>query len=317
MSKEQFELNKPKSGFELEQQYEIKLSKIKVFGHHGVNEEETKNGQFFYIDACLRVNKNPEKLEDNIASTVSYAHINKLIIKIVSENVYKLIETLATEIANKILEIFPDISYVKISVSKPHAPMKGCFEDVSVSVIRYSKNKQSIVKLNNKLNNNVFLSLGSNIGIRKNNLDLAIFHIKNLENTEVVEISDFYETKPVGFEEQNDFLNCCLNLKTDLGVFELLTQMQKIEKQMGRTKNIRFGPRIIDIDILFFNNLSFQDENLVVPHQRMFERAFVLVPLLEILPKNNFYFEKTKKSLNLLPKSELVGVKKHHNNNIL
>ncbi len=297
-----------------EQGYVIELERIKVFGHHGVNEEETKNGQFFYIDALLKINKDPSKLADDINSTVSYADVNKLIIKIVSEKIYKLIEMLAVDIADSILNNFSDVCWVKVKVSKPDAPMKGEFENVSVSILKYKKklmNNKSAIDNSNLINNDlndVFLSLGSNIRNKKNNLEIAIAQLEKTKHVEILKISEYYQTKPVDYENQDDFVNCCLNLKTPLSAFDLLRETQKIENQMGRIKKVRFGPRLIDIDILLFNNLTLQNKQLVVPHPRMFQRAFVLVPLLDILPENNPYFRKVKKSLTEIG---TAGVKKY------
>lgn len=118
--------------------YKIKIKGVKIFAYHGVNQDENKNGQFFFIDIKIKVNKNPALLKDNIDYTVSYSTINKLIINIATKQTYKLIETLAVTIADQILYKFPYIHSVKIKVSKPFAPMKGDFKNVSVTVKRYN-----------------------------------------------------------------------------------------------------------------------------------------------------------------------------------
>ncbi len=113
--------------------FEIGLQKVKVFAYHGVNEEEKINGQNFYIDALLKVDIDGDKLNDNIENTLSYALVNKLIIKIVSETRFELIESLAKKLVDEIFEHFPKVTYVKITVNKPQAPMRGEFENVFVS----------------------------------------------------------------------------------------------------------------------------------------------------------------------------------------
>lgn len=146
--------------------------------------------------------------------------------------------------------------------------------------------------------NNVYLSLGTNIGERENNLRLAVKMLHDTKNVEVLSISSIYETAPVGYVDQPAFLNIAVHIQTPLSALEMLDISQEIENELGRVREIRWGPRIIDLDILLFNNDNIEVENLIVPHPRMFERAFVLVPLLEI----------AKESLNeqlLLAKSTL------------
>ncbi|MBM7555189.1 2-amino-4-hydroxy-6-hydroxymethyldihydropteridine diphosphokinase [Halanaerobacter jeridensis] len=127
-----------------------------------------------------------------------------------------------------------------------------------------------------------YLGLGTNIGEREKNLRAAVAHIKKTTDVEVTEVSSIYETEPWGYEEQNQFLNLCLKIKTDLKPQELLEKCQQIEKRMGRKREEKWGPRIIDIDILIYDNLEVNTSKLVIPHPRIQERAFVLVPLQEL-----------------------------------
>lgn len=112
--------------------FEIFLEKVKVFAYHGVNPEETKDGQYFYIDVLLKADLDLYSLEDNIENTVSYAAINKLIIKISTENTYKLIESLAVAISERILKEYPSVKETTVTVNKPNAPMRGEFSNVGV-----------------------------------------------------------------------------------------------------------------------------------------------------------------------------------------
>lgn len=130
--------------------------------------------------------------------------------------------------------------------------------------------------------NKVYLSLGTNIGDRENNLKLAVKMLNDREGINIKAISSIYETVPVGYVDQPSFLNIALLIETSLSALETLNVCQSIENELGRVREIRWGPRIIDLDILLFNNENIEVENLIVPHPRMFERAFVLVPLLEI-----------------------------------
>ncbi|XRD25260.1 2-amino-4-hydroxy-6-hydroxymethyldihydropteridine diphosphokinase [Lysinibacillus fusiformis] len=130
----------------------------------------------------------------------------------------------------------------------------------------------------------VYLSIGTNIGERYENLQQAVALLREKENIEVVRVSSVYETAAVGYTDQADFLNIAVHLKTDASSTEMLKICQSIEQELGRVREFRWGPRIIDLDILLYNQETIETENLLVPHPRMYERAFVLVPLVEITP---------------------------------
>lgn len=130
--------------------------------------------------------------------------------------------------------------------------------------------------------NRIYLSLGSNLGDRENNIEEAISLLK--ANVRLIKRSSFYETEPVGFSDQPWFLNIAAECETALSPQSLLQFTQSIEHRMKRVKTIVNGPRIIDIDILFYENENIETETLIIPHPRMLERAFVLVPLYEISP---------------------------------
>ncbi|WP_075526382.1 2-amino-4-hydroxy-6-hydroxymethyldihydropteridine diphosphokinase [Sporosarcina ureilytica] len=132
--------------------------------------------------------------------------------------------------------------------------------------------------------NEAFISIGSNIGERHIYLQSAIQALDELDTVSVEKVSSIYETEPVGYTEQADFLNVVVFIKTELSAHELLTICQQIEQGLGRERTIRWGPRTLDLDILLYNQDNIETENLIVPHPRMDERAFVLIPLLEIVP---------------------------------
>jgi 2-amino-4-hydroxy-6-hydroxymethyldihydropteridine diphosphokinase len=101
---------------------------------------------------------------------------------------------------------------------------------------------------------------------------------------QVVQVSPVYETPPWGFLDQPHFLNQVLQGETNLAPLELLAFLKGLEAQMGRQKSVRYGPRLIDMDILFYDDLVFEREGLTIPHPRLYERAFVLVPLADLAP---------------------------------
>ena len=130
--------------------------------------------------------------------------------------------------------------------------------------------------------NKVYLSIGTNIGDREQNLKMAVEMLQKIEGVTILAISSIYETDPVGYLDQSSFLNVAVLIETNCSAQESLIICQSIENELGRIREIRWGPRIIDLDILLYNNDNIEVENLIVPHPRMYERAFVLVPLLEI-----------------------------------
>ncbi|MFS0577321.1 2-amino-4-hydroxy-6-hydroxymethyldihydropteridine diphosphokinase [Sporosarcina sp. 179-K 3D1 HS] len=130
-----------------------------------------------------------------------------------------------------------------------------------------------------------FLSIGSNMGDRLRHLQQSVYTLHSQEGIEVVAVSSIYETAPIGFIGQADFLNMAVKIQTSLDPHTLLNVCQQIESDLGRKRLIRWGPRTIDLDILLYNNENIESENLIIPHPRMLERAFVLVPLFEIAPE--------------------------------
>lgn len=127
-----------------------------------------------------------------------------------------------------------------------------------------------------------YLSLGSNVGDREHNLQNAIARLGSLG--EVKSVSSLYETEPIEFTQQANFLNCAVALETSLSAHELMSRLLHIERELGRQRVQKKGPRTIDIDILLFGDLVAESPELTVPHPAMAQRRFVLAPLTEIAP---------------------------------
>jgi len=132
------------------------------------------------------------------------------------------------------------------------------------------------------MTNIAYLSLGSNLGNRADFLKNAIKLLLNYPEIELVKCSSIYETEPVGYSEQGNFLNMVVKINTSFSAEQLLDVCLHTEKELGRIRDIRWGPRTVDLDILLFNHENIESEKLIIPHPRMHERAFVLVPLVEI-----------------------------------
>ncbi|KUR60594.1 2-amino-4-hydroxy-6-hydroxymethyldihydropteridine diphosphokinase [Bacillus safensis] len=135
------------------------------------------------------------------------------------------------------------------------------------------------------MNNTAYIALGSNIGKKETYLKEAVRKLHEHPEVQVELISSIYETTPVGYENQDDFLNMAVKITTSLRPEELLSLTQTIEQELGRTREVRWGPRTADLDILLYNRENIETEQLVVPHPRMYERLFVLVPMSEICPE--------------------------------
>ncbi|MGA7194973.1 MAG: 2-amino-4-hydroxy-6-hydroxymethyldihydropteridine diphosphokinase [Anaerolineales bacterium] len=143
------------------------------------------------------------------------------------------------------------------------------------------------------MNHIIYLALGTNLGDRSANLRAAIKALS--PEIKVIAESKVYETPPWGYENQPAFLNMAVKCETALEPESLLKRLKQLEVQLGREQSFRWGPRLIDIDILFYDDLILESESLTIPHPSLHERAFVLVPLAEIAP--NFVHPVLKKSI--------------------
>lgn len=143
----------------------------------------------------------------------------------------------------------------------------------------------------------IILGLGSNMGDRESNIKSAICELNKHSKIAIDKISSLYETKPVGFVNQPNFLNLVISINTMLNPHELLSECLQAEYHLGRIRKQRWGPRNIDIDILIFQSHMIQDEVLQLPHPRLHERSFVLIPLQEIAYDLPVYQGLTSKDL--------------------
>ncbi|BCJ87379.1 2-amino-4-hydroxy-6-hydroxymethyldihydropteridine diphosphokinase [Effusibacillus dendaii] len=129
----------------------------------------------------------------------------------------------------------------------------------------------------------IFVSMGSNLGEREAYLASAL-HSLSLRGISVLEQSPVYETKAVGIEDQPDFLNMVIRVQTDLAPHNLLKNLLQIEAEHGRVRDLKWGPRTLDLDLLFYGKLVEQSDDLILPHPHMHDRAFVLLPLQDLAP---------------------------------
>ncbi len=144
----------------------------------------------------------------------------------------------------------------------------------------------------------VFIGIGSNVGDAVDNCIKAVKEIGLMKCNRIMAVSSLYRAEPIDYIKQDWFVNCVVKIETDLTPYSLLSDLQDVEKRLGRKRDIRHGPRIIDLDILIFNSLIIDDDKLKIPHPRMHERRFVLEPLSEI--DENLIHPIIKKSIRIL-----------------
>lgn len=153
------------------------------------------------------------------------------------------------------------------------------------------------------------LTIGTNMGDREVNIYRALNSINSIPYTDIIRVSSIYETEPVGYARQDNFYNCVVLVESQYEPHEMLGICLGIEAGFGRKRGLRFGPRILDIDIIFAQDKKIDTRNLTVPHPRYHERRFVLQPMLEILEEGTFYGIDFKRHLDLIEGQEVTFVK--------
>ena len=262
----------------------IMIKNLEVFAHHGVFPEETALRQKFYVNCTMYVDTRKAGCTDDLTASVHYGEVAHFITRQMQENTYKLIESVAENLAHDILIVYPLVQKITIEISKPNAPVGLPLDTVAVEVTRGW--------------HTAYIALGSNMGDSEAYLNEAVDSLDSHKDCQVVKVSDYYETEPYGGVEQDKFLNGVLELKTLLEPQELLETLNKIEADNGRERLIHWGPRTLDLDILLYDDDIIDTETLHVPHIDMQHRDFVLEPLAEIAPfKRHPYLNKTVQQL--------------------
>ncbi len=249
---------------------EINIDGLEVYAYHGVLPEEKERGQFFYVNAVLFTDMRCAGMTDDLNHATDYGVVCNFIDKFMKEHTYNLIETVAEQLAQALLLEFRKIASLRLEIRKPSAPIELVFDSVSVEIERGW--------------HEAYVAFGSNIGDKEKYIDDAIKAIGKLPQIEVLAVSDKIVTKPYGNVEQDDFVNGVMKIKTLLPADELLQILHQVEAHAGRERKVHWGPRTLDLDILFYDDEIITKENLTVPHPDMKNRDFVLKPLLQIAP---------------------------------
>ena len=248
----------------------ICIDELKIFAHHGVFEHENINGQNFYVNAVLYVDTEKAGISDDLEDSVNYGTVCELIGRVMTENTYKLIETAAQSVAEAILREYDLVHSVDIEIRKPEAPIDMEFGSVSVKI--------------NRGWHDVLVALGSNMGDSRSFIENAVAELKNSRCNKDIRCSDLIVTKPYGYTEQDDFINGAVRFRTMLSPHGLLDLLHDIENKAGRKREIHWGPRTLDLDIIFYDKVIMEDDDLIIPHADMHNRSFVLEPAAQLMP---------------------------------
>lgn len=249
---------------------EIRIEMLEVYAYHGVFPEEKRQGQSFVINAVLYTDTQKAAQTDRLDQSTDYGDVCRFMVEWMKNNTCDLIETVAEKLAQETLLKYDLISGIDLEICKPEAPIKHPFRSVSVKISRQW--------------HKAYLSVGSNMGDKEQHIQGAIEALKAHPLILVRRISDLIVTAPYGGVEQEDFLNGVIEIETLLPPLELLSVLHEIEDAEGRVRELRWGPRTLDLDIIFYDKLVYEDDALVIPHQDMENRSFVLKPMSMLAP---------------------------------
>ena len=248
----------------------IEIKNLEIFANHGVFPEENILGQKFVISATLYTDTRKAGLTDELTASIHYGEVSHMITKFTKEHTYKLLEALAENLCQMLLQELPLLKMITLRVEKPWAPVDLPLETVAVEITRGW--------------HTVYVAFGSNLGDKKKFLDDGIQGLRTTPSCEVEAVSEYLVTEPYGGVEQDEFLNGVLKLRTLLTPEELLDRLHELEAAANRERIIHWGPRTLDLDILFYDNEIIDTPDLHIPHIDMENRDFVLKPMDEIAP---------------------------------
>lgn len=248
----------------------IHIKDLEIIGFHGAIPEEKVLGQKFILSFELDVDLRQAGKNDDLTKTVHYGELAQKVEEEFTKTSYDLIEKAAEEICEFVLLNYPLVKKVKLLLKKPWAPTRKHVEYVAVEIERKW--------------NKVYIAAGSNLGNKEETLKEAIDKIDKRKDCVVTKVSNFYTTDPVGYEDQDQFVNCVFEINTLQTPSELMDTLLEVEKDFKRERIIRWGPRTLDLDIIFYDDIISYDEHILIPHPRAHERQFVMKPMCDINP---------------------------------
>ena len=248
----------------------IHIKNLEVFAKHGVFPEENVLGQKFVISAVLYASTREAGKTDDLTKSIHYGEVSQFITEFMKQNTFQLLEAVAERMAEELLLRTERLEKVCLEIKKPWAPVGLPLETVSVEIERGW--------------HTAYIALGANLGDKEANLRLGVEALRATKGCQVLAVSDFLVTEPYGGVEQDDFLNGAMKIRTLLTPHELLERLHEIEREAKRERVVRWGPRTLDLDILLYDDLILDEEELHIPHIEMCKRDFVLKPLCQIAP---------------------------------
>lgn len=249
---------------------EIRIELLEVYAYHGVFPEERRKGQPFLVNAVLYTSAREAGKTDQLGDSTDYGDVCRFVTEWMENNTCNLIEAVAERLAREILLRYDLVCGIDLEIRKPEAPIEQPFGCVSVKIHREW--------------HRAYLGVGSNMGDRRQYIQDGIQALREHPLINVRRVTDLITTKPYGGVEQEDFLNGAIEVETLLAPHELLDALHEIEAAADRVRELRWGPRTLDLDILFYDKLVYEDSDLVIPHQDMENRSFVLEPLRMLAP---------------------------------
>ncbi|WP_368410102.1 dihydroneopterin aldolase [Corynebacterium sp.] len=283
----------------------IELTGVEVYGHHGVFPHEKRDGQRFLTDVTVWTDFRQAVATDDLTHTISYADIADLIHATVGGPSRDLIETVASEIADTLI-LNNRVHAVEVTIHKPDAPIPHPFSDVAVVARRSRKDLRHVV-----------LSFGSNItadGITpRQRVERAMHWFETSADYRLIATSSLYATPAWGGVEQDDFINSVAVVETMKTPHDILDDAHELEREAHRTREVHWGPRTLDIDLITSINNGAEEhydtDDLTLPHPWAHQRAFVLKPWLEVEPHARLGRQSIASLLDNLDSREVEEVK--------
>lgn len=241
----------------------------------GALPHERELAQPLRIDLSIGCDLREAGRSDELAATVHYGLVCERVTELVRGSKDILLERLAAKVADVVLE-FDLVDEVEVTLTKLRPPVPEEVQSTAVRIVR-TRAEAAAPPL---VAHTAYIALGSNLGDRERYLRFAVSELGN-----VVKMSQVFETAPVGGpEDQGAYLNMVVQVETPLDPYALIRRCQRIEANALRQRIVRWGPRTLDVDLLFYDDVTITSEALTVPHPRIFERRFVLAPLSEVAP---------------------------------
>ncbi|WP_084104836.1 2-amino-4-hydroxy-6-hydroxymethyldihydropteridine diphosphokinase [Demequina sp. NBRC 110056] len=290
-----------KDGIELDQ---IAVEGIRVTGFHGVNANEREGGQLFYADVVAHVSTRAAGDGDDLTKTVNYSDLADRAAEVLAGSPFKLIEAVAAHIARELLE-FDGVHCVDVTVHKPQAPLHVEFKDVTVTIRRDTKSgglwadkrigssagfpddpnspegshpPRDLMDVRPAQPVRALIAMGGNLGEVEPTFREALNEIHRVSGVTILSVAPLVRSVPEGGASQPDYLNTVVRVETALAPRELLAALHGIEMVHGRDRTVPGSARTLDLDLVQFDGVQGETEDLVLPHPRAHQRGFVVLP---------------------------------------